>query len=248
MSQGSPYLFQLGVPAYLVSLIWLAGPLSGSLAHPYFGVLSDICQHPWGRRKPFIVFGTLAVIFCILALPRTGLLVDFMFKAFGGPTDGRAAILTKRVVATAWIWVLNIAMQPVQVGLKALVVDCCPRKQHPSAQAYSSCTSAIGAIYGYASGFLPLKAFGTLFGKSQFEVISVTTSLALGLTVLITCLNVKEAKPATNEVLGKKISGFATVRHAVNSIRSMPFMVKEILRVQFFAWIGWFLFLFYVTS
>jgi solute carrier family 45 protein 1/2/4 len=37
----SPLFIELGVPTTLVSLVWLAGPISGLLVQPIVGVLSD---------------------------------------------------------------------------------------------------------------------------------------------------------------------------------------------------------------
>jgi solute carrier family 45 protein 1/2/4 len=52
-----------------VSLAWLAGPLSGIIVQPIIGILSDSCQHPFGRRRPFLIVGT---IFTSLALSLLG--------------------------------------------------------------------------------------------------------------------------------------------------------------------------------
>ena len=29
---------------------------------PIFGTISDRCRHPWGKRMPFLVFGTIAAV------------------------------------------------------------------------------------------------------------------------------------------------------------------------------------------
>ena len=36
-SYGTPFLLELGLPAQLTSLVWLAGPISGLVAQPVIG-------------------------------------------------------------------------------------------------------------------------------------------------------------------------------------------------------------------
>ncbi len=42
-----------------VALVWLAGPLSGIIAQPIVGLMSDKSWFMGGRRKPFIIIGAL---------------------------------------------------------------------------------------------------------------------------------------------------------------------------------------------
>ncbi|MEG2176361.1 MAG: MFS transporter, partial [Oscillibacter sp.] len=36
---------------------------------PLFGALSDRCRSPWGRRKPFLLWGTAGAVLLMLLLP-----------------------------------------------------------------------------------------------------------------------------------------------------------------------------------
>ena len=49
----------------MLALVWIAGPLSGTLVQPYVGMKSDNCRMRWGRRRPFIVGGAIATITAI---------------------------------------------------------------------------------------------------------------------------------------------------------------------------------------
>ena len=60
-SYGTPFLLELGLPAQLTSLVWLAGPISGLVAQPVIGVFlrstnllgsSDLCCSLF-HRCPF---------------------------------------------------------------------------------------------------------------------------------------------------------------------------------------------------
>ena len=152
-------------------------------------------------------------------------------------------------MASAWIWALNISIQPVQAGIRALIVDCCPPGQQIQANAYASCIIGIGTIVGYASGFLSLPAVLPWLGNTQFKGLCVVASVVLGSTVAVTCLMVEE-KPALahDEILKNKPGVFAVFGQILSSVKSLPRNIKRICMVQFFAWLGWFPFLFYVTT
>src|SRR6185437_7567112 len=71
LSNGSPYLLSLGLSKSLMALVWIAGPLSGTLVQPYVGMLSDNCRLRWGKRKPFMLGGTVATIISLMFLAYT---------------------------------------------------------------------------------------------------------------------------------------------------------------------------------
>ena len=51
-----------------MSLVWTAGPLSGLVVQPLIGMLSDKSRSKYGRRRPFMLAGTAAVVVCYLVL------------------------------------------------------------------------------------------------------------------------------------------------------------------------------------
>ena len=67
----SPYLLSLGVAKSTLSLIWVAGPVSGVIVQPLIGMLSDRSKCRWGRRRVFIVTSTLAVVVAFIGMGRT---------------------------------------------------------------------------------------------------------------------------------------------------------------------------------
>ncbi|KAI9641236.1 hypothetical protein NHQ30_010036 [Ciborinia camelliae] len=248
MSQGSPYLISLSVPSYLISLVWLAGPLSGAIVQPYIGILSDRCEHHLGRRRPFIIFGTIATIVCILALPWTTDLITYIFTLFGGSPFGRGAMICKGFMAAAWIWALNIAIQPVQAGLRAIIVDCVTPKQQVRACAYASSAAGIGSILGYTAGYISLPKYLPWLGDTQLKGVCLIASVALGSTVAITCYVAKEKPFVGTDSSLKKQSFLGNFSQIFRSMKMCPREIRKICVVQFFAWIGWFPFLFYITS
>ena len=68
MTYASPYLLSLGLSKSKLSLVWVAGPLSGLVMQPIIGMVSDKSTSRFGRRRPFMVAGTVAVMACLLLL------------------------------------------------------------------------------------------------------------------------------------------------------------------------------------
>lgn len=75
MTYCTPYLLQLGLTKSKLSLVWIAGPLSGLIMQPIVGIMADKSKSKYGRRRPVMVLGSVLVGFCLLLLGWTGELV-----------------------------------------------------------------------------------------------------------------------------------------------------------------------------
>jgi len=71
----TPYLLQLGLTKSQLSLVWIAGPLSGLIMQPIVGIMADKSKNKYGRRRPVMVVGTAIVSVCLLILGWTGEIV-----------------------------------------------------------------------------------------------------------------------------------------------------------------------------
>ena len=76
----TPYLLQLGLTKSKTSLVWIAGPLSGLIIQPLIGVIADRSRSKWGRRRPFMIGGSIVVAMCLLVLGWTSEIVGKFFK------------------------------------------------------------------------------------------------------------------------------------------------------------------------
>ncbi|KAJ8068212.1 hypothetical protein OCU04_003781 [Sclerotinia nivalis] len=157
-------------------------------------------------------------------------------------------MICKGFMAAAWIWALNIAIQPVQGGLRAIIVDCVPPKQQVRACAYASSAAGIGSILGYTAGYISLPKYLPWLGDTQLKGLCLIASVALGSTVAITCFTANEKRFVDLNAGFKKQSLAGTFRQIFGSMKTCPREIRKICMVQFFAWIGWFPFLFYITS
>ncbi|KFZ18229.1 hypothetical protein V501_01328 [Pseudogymnoascus sp. VKM F-4519 (FW-2642)] len=246
---GSPYLASLGFNKATTALIWVAGPLSGALGQPYFGLCSDQSRCSWGKRRPYIAIGAICIIACLFGLAWTPEIAHFIAGGLGCPKNGTFIKNTTMIVATISIYGLNVAIQPVQGGMRALFVDSCPTDQLDDVSAWAARMTSIGSLLGYGLGFVKLPYLLPFFGDSQFKVLSVLASSTLAVTIFILCLAVHERNPSTDDLPDQKLGSFiGKFRHIFSGLSRMPPGVVQVCRVQFAAWSAWFLFLYYITS
>lgn len=110
LSNGSPYLLSLGLSKDLMALVWIAGPLTGTLVQPYVGMLSDNCRVSWGKRKPFMLGGAAATMVSLMVLAWTKDIVGGFLHLFGADPASQGVKVTTIVVAVLWVYILDFAI------------------------------------------------------------------------------------------------------------------------------------------
>ncbi|EER27286.1 general alpha-glucoside permease, putative [Coccidioides posadasii C735 delta SOWgp] len=249
LSNGSPYLLSLGMSKSLLAFVWIAGPLTGTLVQPYVGIRSDNCRVPWGKRKPFMIGGGIATVISLMALAWVREMVGGVLGIFGAGAQSEGVKVTTIVVATFFMFCLDFAINTVQAAIRAFIVDNAPAHQQESANAWASRLTGIGNILGYISGYLDLPKVLPFFGNTQFKVLCVIASLALGTTLLISCLYIQERDPRLEGPPRSKNPGvICFFKQVFASIKRLPPQIRKVCEVQLCAWVGWFPFLFYSTT
>ena len=249
-----------------LSFVWIAGPLTGVLVQPYIGILSDDCRISWGKRKPFMLGGTAATILSLLALAWTREVVGGFLGIFGADSNSDGVRSTSIAYATILVYVLDFSINAgsllvfypystcaksliVQASIRAFIVDNAPTHQQEDASAWAGRITGFGSILGYLSGYIELPKIIPFFGNTQFKALCVIAAISLGTTVAISCSYISERDPrlegpARNCSPGI-ISFFRSVSRSLSRLSPQTRMVCE---VQFFSWMGWFPFLFYITT
>lgn len=110
LSNGSPYLLSLGLSKSHLSLAWVAGPLTGTVVQPLVGIMSDNSRIPWGRRKPFILGGTVATVFFLLFLSWSKEIMSGFIRLFGADPESDGGKLAVIVIAIISIYFLDVAL------------------------------------------------------------------------------------------------------------------------------------------
>jgi len=160
----------------------------------------------------------------------------------------KAANFVTKLLAATLILGLNVAVQPLQMGIRTLIVDACPPHQQVQAVAYASCITGVGSILGYSSGFMKLPILLPWFGNTQFKCLSAIASLALFSTVAVTLITIEEKKVVFDGAGSNCGVGIGVFKQVLKSAKLMSPDMKRVCKVQFFAWMGWFPFLFYITT
>lgn len=132
------------VPLILTNTFHLNETISGAIMAadnvmalfllPLFGGLSDECTSRLGRRRPFILFGTLAAICLMLLLP---LFADSYHAAPGG---GKIALFI------CVLGLLLVAMGTYRSPAVALMPDITPKPLRSKANAIINLMGAVGGI------------------------------------------------------------------------------------------------------
>ncbi|CAB16264.1 plasma membrane sucrose/maltose:proton symporter Sut1 [Schizosaccharomyces pombe] len=243
LGYGTPYLFSLGLRKEWTSIIWIAGPLTGILIQPIAGILSDRVNSRIGRRRPFMLCASLLGTFSLFLMGWAPDICLFIFSN---------EVLMKRVtivLATISIYLLDVAVNVVMASTRSLIVDSVRSDQQHEANSWAGRMIGVGNVLGYLLGYLPLYRIFSFLNFTQLQVFCVLASISLVLTVTITTIFVSERRfpPVEHEksVAGEIFEFFTTMRQ---SITALPFTLKRICFVQFFAYFGWFPFLFYITT
>lgn len=256
-SNGTPFLLSLGMSKMLMSLVWIAGPLSGTVGQPIVGVLSDESRARFGRRRPFIIGGGIATIASLLLLSWSKDIIAFLS---GGGSDNAEIKARTIPFAVFFVYLLDFSISAIQATARAYIVDNVPTHQQQIANAWAARMTGIGNIIGYVLGSMDLPKALPYLGNSQFKVLSACASIALVVTVVPACWYIGENDPNSDlsvQKIAQQQKDSAKTRKSkliqvwTDTIRAISNLSPQtwlICKVQFFAWIGYFPMLFYTTT
>ncbi|KAI5361760.1 Putative MFS transporter superfamily [Septoria linicola] len=239
MANLAPYLQRLGLSKSATAAIIISLPLSGSFIGPLSGAISDqYIRTRFGRRRPMILLGTL------LAVTFMGLLAW---------TENFANGDTARAFAVIFTLLLSISVQPIQAGVRALMVDIAPAAQQSRASAYASRIQGSLSIFSFFASSLTLNNLPGLGRLTQFQCLTCLNFITLGGTVLITCVFIQERDSRRirlegADADGKKQNVGDFFKQLWHTARTLPEMVEQACKVQFASWWAWFPFTYYNTT
>ncbi|KAG0083237.1 hypothetical protein BGZ92_010943, partial [Podila epicladia] len=250
LGYGTPYLLSLGIPPSLTPLVWLAGPLSGLIIQPVVGVFSDTLDWKMGRRRPFILIGALLTILsmCMVAYAKE-LAHWIVVRILDSQADDFDNIVKDWTIVFAIIgfYSLDFSINAVQASCRSLIMDIPPTDQQETCNAWSGWMNNLGSVVGFFAGNLNLVKHFPLLGDSQIKALANLAILFFATGLGICCLSVKEIPyQPTDEDKTRSLLG--TVGNIWKAFRRLPVEIQRICNIQFFAWMGWFPFLFYSTT
>ncbi|KAA8529448.1 hypothetical protein F0562_033753 [Nyssa sinensis] len=211
----TPYIQTLGIEHAFSSFIWLCGPITGLVVQPCVGIWSDKCTSKYGRRRPYILVGSLMISAAVIII---GFSADIGYilgdtqehcSTFKG-TRPRAAI-----VFIIGFWMLDLANNTVQGPARALLADLSGPDQRNSANAVFCSWMAVGNILGFSAGasgnwnrwFPFLKSRACCEACGNLKAAFLIAVVFLTLCTIVTLYFAKEVPLAPNQ--GHRLSDSA---------------------------------------
>ncbi|KAF1878234.1 hypothetical protein Lal_00046900 [Lupinus albus] len=247
----TPYVQLLGVPHAWSSVIWLCGPISGLVVQPTVGYYSDRCTSRFGRRRPFILGGAIAVAISIILI---GFAADFGYS-MGDDLNKKTR---PRAVGffVVGFWILDMANNMLQGPCRAFLGDLSGGDQLKIRTGNSAFSffMAIGSILGYAAG-----SYGKLYKAFPFtktkacnvycanlkSCFFIAIALLL-ILVIIACVYVKEIPLTSTDTIDDedevKTPCWGLFFGAFKEMKRPMWMLLIVTFLNWFAWFPWVLY------
>ncbi len=153
-----------GLEIHEIGIVWAAGPIAGIIAQPIVGLISDKSWFMGGRRRPWIVIGSLLAALMLLALPN----LEIIQKVFHSGSDPKAGLLTIAVIVALFLDIsINVSMNPT----RSLVADCTTLEERSKGFTWMQTVSGAFGMLAYLIG-------GTLGNLALIYIGAVITLLA----------------------------------------------------------------------
>ncbi|CAE6492522.1 unnamed protein product [Rhizoctonia solani] len=243
----SPYLLELGLTRAHMALVMFAAPISGLVVQPVIGALADASTSSWGRRRPFMLSGS---VMCTLSLMMLGYAKEI--SAWISGEDNHASLGLTQAIAIVAVYCIDFTLNATTAAARALAIDVLPAELQSSSGAWASRMVGVGGIIGFYSGTAALPQLFPALGTSQIAIMSFFASIALLVTQFFTSLCVTESvhtPTAPRHTLKSRQRPWMVERlvRVHRSLRSLPYEVKSVCAIQFFSWMGWFPAMFFGT-
>lgn len=194
---------------------------------PLFGGFSDRCNSRLGRRRPFILFGTLAAVTLMMALP---VLTD---SYYASPASWKAVTF---IIALA---MLLVSMGTYRSPAVALMPDVTPKPLRSKANAIINLMGALGGIiYLILTTFL-YKTTGDEY-VSYFPLFAIVGGIML-LALLVLMVFVNEPKLAKEQKEFEDAHPEYNVTEVTESGEKLPKDVKRSLAFLLVSIALWFI-------
>lgn len=238
INMGTSHLLLLGISPRTVSLAWLAGPLSGLIVQPIIGHFSDKCYSPLGRRRPFLIAGTIFTSLSLLLFANASQIISFLIGSDKGAL----------VLAVCAFFLLDFSIQAIQAPLRALVTDYVPRGQRARGNCYIAVFSGLGNLMGSLLTSVHLSARIPFFA-SDVQALFAIAVLILVITVSITVLFTPETSSYTFiEDETESHTRRPDVTTIWQDLRQVPVPFWRVFFVQLCTWCGFFALFVYINS
>ena len=216
-----------GMGESISGMIMAADNVLALLLLPLFGSLSDRCTSPLGRRRPYILFGTLAAVAVMMTLP---VLTDSYHAA---------PATWKLVCFIVGLGVLLVAMGTYRSPAVALMPDVTPKPLRSKANAIINLMGALGGIlYLIITTFL-YKTTPDAYTSylPLFAIVGVIMLVSLAVVMVL----VNEPKLVQKQLAYEQAHPEDTLTQVTDSGEVLPAEVKRSLRFLLVSIALWFI-------
>ena len=220
----------------------------GMFVQPYLGLCSDRSRISWGKRRPYILGGAVGITIGLLALAWVRDIVEIVAWILLIPQNGHELQIGTLVTAAMSLWTLIFSVQPIQFGLRALIVDRCTTEQMNEANAWAGRMVGIGSLLGYLMQYIRFERDNQSVDDVQFKTICLVVSAVLLVLVFTTCACIREQDPNQEKQTDEVSNPLTKIIEIWKSILNLSPDVQAICQVQFCSWFGWYSFMFYATT
>ncbi|KAI9163203.1 alpha-glucoside permease [Paramyrothecium foliicola] len=251
-SSGTPYLISLGIPKSIIPLVWATGPFFGAFAQPVFGILSDESRHRWGKRKPFMIYGSASATIFLLALAYSSELTNWMWHSNRDSSHTTFHWQTQ-IVAVFSVFMATFALAAYTVGVKALIVDNSPPSQQSTAASWAMRWNVLGNVVLSTVGFVDTQ--WSIFadeGNARFKILTIVVAVCTATTVGLACFLVSDER--SSAARGNQAPLMEVCQSIISPIglakkwAQLPPRSRRICEIQIYASAGWFPVLYYMST
>ncbi len=174
-------------------LVLVGGTLAAFIVNPLTGSLSDYVKSKLGRRRPFMIFGTIVNVLVLVAFAFLG--QTFVTTPLSVPSIGAMALL---------FLLLQISNNFANAPWSAIIADKVPATQRGSASGWFGIMTLLGTIAGFlfagalvTYGNQPIDATFRANFAHQIFIFYLALASVQAILVLVTVLTVHE-EPSLN--------------------------------------------------
>jgi Na+/melibiose symporter-like transporter len=240
----APFFLSFGLDAYILPWILLAGPISGILAQPIIGAVSDNWRSRWGKRKPFIAIGTIGTAISLEFFAFS----DFFGTLLGDTQQSMAAGLVFAIIS---FWILDLALSIIQPAIIALMTDRASAEQQKTGNGFTASFASLGSILaGLLAGKIPHVSFSIMvifpFMGNEIRAIATLGSFVLVLCSTLCFIYVKEQ--STEHMAKKNTTFLRTLKEVALALPNLPRRMKRNYIVTLFGYFGFSTWIFYSST
>lgn len=197
----------VGLSAVLAGLAIMIGKFWDAVSDPLMGYLSDHTRSRWGRRRPYLLFGAVPLLFS-------------MWFFFTNPHIQNQAFLTFWAIIS--LILLNTAYTVVNIPYSSLTPDLTSDyHERTTLNGYRFVCAAIGTILGAAAVLPIVSAFSTR--SAGFSAVGIILGTVMAVTALITFFSTKEHAVKDNMPKEKFLKAYLSV------FKNRPYVILVIV-------------------